>query len=1153
MVRGATEDVDPFGTARLRRGVLDAWAASPARFREDANAEEDLALGGHRDRLVVELAQNAADAAARAGVPGRLRLTLRPATDGEPAVLAAANTGAPLDAAGVESLSTLRASAKRDEPESAVGRFGVGFAAVLAVSDEPAVVGRTGGVRWSLAEARELTQRATAAAPGLAEELRRRDGHVPLLRLPLPAEGIAPDGYDTVVVLPLRDGAALDVAERLLAGVDDALLLTLPGLAEVVVETVEGTRTLRRREEGAYTVVEDSGPRGTTRWRTESAGGRLDPELLADRPVEERLRPVWSVTWAVPVDAEGAPTRPATSPVVHCPTPTDEPLGMPALLIASFPLEPTRRHTAPGPLTDFLLDRAAEAYATLLRDWHPVSVGTIDLVPGQLGRGELDGELRRRVLDRLPRVPFLPSAAAPAVGAGAEAVEGWLGSPDALGPDAAQGGPAAGESAAAPSAPPALADWDDDVLARGGAEGEPYALRPRDAEVVEGAGAETVEVLAELFPTLLPAGLERRSELRVLGVARVPLGELIDRLAGVERTPVWWRRLYDSLGGIDPDRLSGLPVPLADGRTTIGPRQVLLPLPGEADGDLGDLEAVEIARTVETAGTAGTTETGGAGGAGGAAETPERGGTVGETHRTLARLGLKVAHPDAAHPLLEKLGATPATPRAVLTTPQVRAAVAHSLEAEDEYDPFAEEGEALGAALDADTLADTVLGLVQQARLAPGDEPWLAALALPDEDGELAPAGELVLPGSAFEQVMREGELAACDAELAERWGEQPLAAVGVLAGFTLVRATDVVLDPDELEPRDGDFAEPDDVGVLDAVDVWCEDVLDRLPQTPVPPVATEIVAVRDLDLVDDDAWPRALAMLAQPPLRDALTAPVRVLLPDGTTEIVRSYTAWWLRGHPVLDGRRPAGLRAAGGDPLLAGLYESVDAAGFEDEQVLRALGVRTSVVALLDEPGGAAELLARLADPDREVTPAQLHAVYGQLADLEPEQVTLPDELRAVVDGEPAVVEAGEALVADAPDLTPLAEADGRALLPVRPARAAELAELFQVRRLSEAYPARVTSQGDPHEVPEAVRELLPGAPLSYIEHEELLIEGAEGEAELDWRYVDGTLHASTVEGVAAGLAWAAGHWARRFEVAALLEDLTRTEELARARWFD
>lgn len=90
----ATEG-DPFGTARLRRGVLAAWGAGPARFREDANAEEDLALGGYRDRLVVELAQNAADAAARAGTPGRLRLTLHPAGDGTPAVLAAANTGAP--------------------------------------------------------------------------------------------------------------------------------------------------------------------------------------------------------------------------------------------------------------------------------------------------------------------------------------------------------------------------------------------------------------------------------------------------------------------------------------------------------------------------------------------------------------------------------------------------------------------------------------------------------------------------------------------------------------------------------------------------------------------------------------------------------------------------------------------------------------------------------------------------------------------------------------------------------------------------------------------------------------------------------------------------------------------------------------------------
>src|SRR3954447_1397055 len=100
---------DPLGTAALRERVLAGWAGSAARFREDANAEEDLVRGGYRDRLLVELAQNAADAAVRAGVPGALWLELTDDT------LRAANTGAPLDAAGVEGLATLRASAKRDE------------------------------------------------------------------------------------------------------------------------------------------------------------------------------------------------------------------------------------------------------------------------------------------------------------------------------------------------------------------------------------------------------------------------------------------------------------------------------------------------------------------------------------------------------------------------------------------------------------------------------------------------------------------------------------------------------------------------------------------------------------------------------------------------------------------------------------------------------------------------------------------------------------------------------------------------------------------------------------------------------------------------------------------------------------------------------
>ena len=170
-----------FETELARRRVLAAWADSAQRFREDANSEEDLVLGGYRDRLVVELAQNAADAAQRAGVPGRLLLRLT--DDGPHGTLIAANTGAPLDLAGVRALASLRASAKRGG--DTVGRFGVGFSAVLAVTDAPAVRSTSGGVAFSADRTRELVRELVTAAPELGEEVARRDGHVPILRLPL--------------------------------------------------------------------------------------------------------------------------------------------------------------------------------------------------------------------------------------------------------------------------------------------------------------------------------------------------------------------------------------------------------------------------------------------------------------------------------------------------------------------------------------------------------------------------------------------------------------------------------------------------------------------------------------------------------------------------------------------------------------------------------------------------------------------------------------------------------------------------------------------------------------------------------------------------------------------------------------------------------
>ncbi|WP_242900572.1 sacsin N-terminal ATP-binding-like domain-containing protein [Actinomadura terrae] len=968
---------DLFGARGLRERVLRAWAESPARFREDANTEEDHALGGYRDRVVVELAQNAADAAVRAGVPGRLRLTLRNG------VLEAANAGAPLDAAGVEALSTLRASAKRDEA-GAVGRFGVGFAAVVSVTANPVIASAGGGVEWSAERARELV----AGVPSLADELGRRSGQVPLLRLPfaLDAPPEVPEGFDTVVRLPLR-AEAVDGVRRQLEQVGPALMLALPALESVEVDADGDVRTVDAQHGPQGTVTIDGAV-----WRTAEAHGTVPAELLADRPTEERARAAWQVRWALP---EGGLPQ-GTPAVVHAPTPSDERLDLPALLIASFPLAPDRRHVAPGALTDFLVERAAETYVRLM-EGRAATPQLLELVPTPIGAGELDGRIRRAVLGRLPDAPLLPHRAR-------------------------------GRDTVALDAPSPFVD----LLSEDG-------------------------VLAGLLPPEWPA---RSPALAALGVRRVELADVVDELAAVDREPAWWHRVYEALAGAATDALGALPVPLANGgaaRTVRGPRGLL------------------IADEVDPAG--------------------------------LDALGLRFVHPEAVHPLLSRLGAVEAGPRAVLADPAVRAAVEDSLDAEDP-----------------DAVAEAVLGLVAAARLDPGEEPWLSALALPADDGEHDPAGELLLPESPLRAVMADdAPFGVVDGATLERWGAETLAAVGVLDGFALAREEDVNL------PGLADEAETLD---LDDEDRWADDVLARIGPQDLPPVVPEFQAVRDLELVED--WPAALSLLARPPWRAAIVEPAHAMTHDGRRVTVPSYTAWWLSRHPVLDGRRPGEYRLPGGGDALAGLYD-VAPEGL-DERLLLALGVRTSLLDLLHEPGGAQELLDRLSDPERSVGRLQLGALWTALADsAESADISVepPNRIRAVVGDEVVVADALDTFVLDRPDVLPLLLASP--LVIAAHGRDARLADLLDLPLASTEVAGEVESAGEERPVPPEVLAVLPDAPPVYVAHERLVVDGVD----VPWWTGDGGVHASGLAGLARALAWTSGSWEDRLLAEAVLRD--------------
>ncbi|GAB3717483.1 sacsin N-terminal ATP-binding-like domain-containing protein [Nocardiopsis oceani] len=1022
---------DPYNTAELRRRVLSAWADAPARFREDANAEEDFALGGYRDRVVVELAQNAADAARRAGVPGHLRLAL----DGDR--LSAANSGAPLSAEGVESLATLRASTKRDDQGSA-GRFGVGFSAVVALSDDVTVDSGGAAVHFSAERARAVVTDlldSNGTHADLADEVGRRSGHVPMLRLPFPADVVPerPDGgYDTVVTLALRDQQAQERVRELLDRTGEAILLALDGLSEVRV-VVDGAERVLTREPGdedsdtdLVTTHRDAGGTRVTPWRVVSTSGEFDPDLLADRPTEERERTAWSLTWAAPVDAAGGVAAlPAdVENVVHAPTPTDTELDLPALLIGTFPLSSDRRAVQPGGATDLLLMEAANAYCALLRRFVPWAA--LDLVPAaRVGGGAIDAVFRARVAEPLLDAPFLVTAA-----------------------------------------------------------GHPVA--PREAVLLDTGGAngsaDLVSLLAELVPPLLPGTWSpRHPALASLRVRRLGLADLADLLGDTQREPEWWATLYAALGtaggdGADIDELGSLPVPLADGRLVRGPRSLLLPTDDWAK--VADTEG----RRLDPA--------------------------------ALATLGVRMVHPEAAHPLLLRLGAAEAGAGTVLADPNTEAAVRGSLDAEDP-----------------EPVAEAVLDLVAASGTTVEDAPWLSELALRDDEDGYSIAAELLVPGAPLADLLvDDSPFGTVHDDLVRRHGTDALRAVGALWGLTVVRAEEVALGEDPAGAFDGAAGEDGP----DGLDDWADEVLERVGDPDLPPVVPELVCVADLDYIADDAWPQALTILSQGRLREAVTAPARLLMPDGRVVDVPSYTAWWLRSRALLGGRAPVGLRTADAESALTGLYDEVPAD--VDPEFARALGVRTTLADLLADPDGADDLLNRLADPARHVDRFALRRLWTALADVDADLVTPPTLVRAVKGGAIVVADAEDAVVIDSPDLLPLVK--DRPLVLAAAEAADRLADVLDLDLASESVTGKVNSAGQIRAVPDEAALFLAGGEdpdRTYLHHRKLTVDGED----VEWYTGDGAVHASGTEGLARALCWRAGQWSRRHLLAAVLRD--------------
>jgi hypothetical protein len=491
--------------------------------------------------------------------------------------------------------------------------------------------------------------------------------------------------------------------------------------------------------------------------------------------------------------------------------------------------------------------------------------------------------------------------------------------------------------------------------------GEPVA--PSEAVRVAGLDPDTTLALAQALPGLLPDGPPgAATAARVLGVDELTIAEAVDALAALVRPPAFWHRIYQGLAGFDTESLTGLPVPLADRRQVIGARGLLLPEPSSA--------AVAVRASAVLA-------------------------------------GLRMVHPQAVHPLLERLGAVPADPDALLTSAALvdeiarwatdldegsiepgdldeiavdREIAAHRDPGDTDEAPAAEAGPA--------GLAVLVLELI--AAGGRGDPAVLAELVLTDIDGEPWPAGGLMLAESALRNLVAEVDLPNVHPLWSQRWAPEVLAATGI-------RDTLVVIGLDD--PRADDL--------LPDLDLWFE--------TPDAEAMTDASApaIADLVLIADDSWPELLALVARDP-----TARAALFFggssPSGRT---RSYSAWWLRRHVRIEGRRPGANRLPDADEL-AGLYDLVPSpdqgrAGL-DPAIAAAIGVLSGLDAAIESDPQL--LLDRFCAPDRTLPPSRVPALTQRLVEVlgAHADLALPETVRTLAG---TVVAAGEALVPDGP----------------------------------------------------------------------------------------------------------------------------------------
>lgn len=284
-----------------RERCLGAYEQNPDLIEEHFGIERGIAEGGYGRRQLYELIQNGADAILVGDNGWRVEVVL---TEG---ALYCANQGAPIDKSGVRAILGAHRSSKRSDE---IGRFGVGFKSVLAVTDTPEFFSRSGSFRFDPQRSEDL----------IAERVGVRNNRAPRLRLAFPLDAREAADTDhvlrsmmtwatTVVRLPRNLGTTTDWLSEDLEQFPAEFALFSPHVKQLRLRdhsrSIDRTVSAKKSKGGLIDLAVDG---RVSKWRVIKSRYEMS-ETARAQAGELSDRDELPLIWAVPMEGANARGR----------------------------------------------------------------------------------------------------------------------------------------------------------------------------------------------------------------------------------------------------------------------------------------------------------------------------------------------------------------------------------------------------------------------------------------------------------------------------------------------------------------------------------------------------------------------------------------------------------------------------------------------------------------------------------------------------------------------------------------------------------------------------------------------------------------------------------------------------------------------------